>query len=364
MITIVGTGTDVPKNRVPTSLIAELIGTPIERLLRRKRETTEPETWLIEKTGIRERRTHIAPEELTWRIAHDYSIEVESAERAIRKALKNARAHMPRFSTRHLSAVYVLSSTQQPNSVYNKKYATALHRLLRLRPHQIVHEYIAGCAGALEALSQVYKTLEAGESAVIVASSFASQYAQHYEHYNRVGAWLSLALFGDGAGAMVVTNTDEQYPGCLRIDTVSKLQFSDVQLVDITMQNVDGIILPVYTLNGSVIKTHYSQMMNAVLANLGKRSTAGMSMPSSIKKGYFIGHAANLRLIVNWAEAAMIETAGVPALVDQYGNLGAATIMVTLADFLPSEHIAAGTAVTLVAVGAPNVGVGIATTVL
>ncbi len=93
-----------------------------------------------------------------------------------------------------------------------------MHRRLGLRTDSIPLEMDAGCGGAVHAMVLGAHML-AGvgmDNMLLVASNVPSRYYGDWESYVAADVWLSMYIFGDGAGAVLLRRS-EHIPSCSQI---------------------------------------------------------------------------------------------------------------------------------------------------
>src|SRR5204862_4179441 len=108
-----------------------------------------------------------------------------------------------------LAGLWYVSCTQSQNEQHFSRLALGLHARLGLRADAFAIELDAGCGGAVHAIAIAAAQMQGAELeyVLVVASNMASQFFRSWETYAQNGAWLSMYIFGDGAGAAVLRQT-------------------------------------------------------------------------------------------------------------------------------------------------------------
>ena len=161
--------------------------------------------WAFTKLGIKERRlmTRLAPD-TGYPLAE--ADELDMAEKAARKALANAC-----LRPKDIDGIWYVSCTQRGHERHHfSTSAFELHRKLGLRETAVPLEMDAGCGGAVHAIVSASKMLagDGMESMLIVASNAPSRYYVDWASYVSNDVWLSMYIFGDGAGATVLRRSE------------------------------------------------------------------------------------------------------------------------------------------------------------
>ena len=137
-------------------------------------------------------------------------------EVALRRALE-----MSGLDASSLDAIYLVTTT--PDQVNFCHDAVQLHRRLGCRPdtHALVVD--SGCGGALYVVDMARRMIlsDTARTIAVVASTFASAYVDReiftcaMPENQRINAFLSMYMFGDGAGALILRGDDRPGVGIL-----------------------------------------------------------------------------------------------------------------------------------------------------
>ncbi len=163
-------------------------------------ESPKDAKWLLEKTGINAHSLNFNPA-TGKKITNENSLDY--AEHAAREALENL--NIDSWLIDHLCL-----ATCTPANLHFSGDAIELHRRLGLRPDAAIDQVDGGCAALAKAfqLIQVYANASTKQKhyALIVATNDVASFIDKYRYRANRGddAWLSPAIFADGAGAMIL----------------------------------------------------------------------------------------------------------------------------------------------------------------
>jgi 3-oxoacyl-[acyl-carrier-protein] synthase III len=268
---ILGLGTALPETVVPTSEIAARLG-------------VEPE-WIVSRTGIEERR-HAAPE---LRLG-------ELAARAGEAALGDAGVGAEDVD------LVVVATVSADDLMPSAASAVAGHLGCR-RAGSV--DVAAACTGFLSALSLAAGQVESGRAGtvLVVGAEILSRLTDH-------GDRRTAALFGDGAGAVVVgPATGEAGIGPIVLGTEPQRDL-------LFMSRERGLI----EMEGHEVFRHaVARMVEA---------TRTVCDPAEID--LFVYHQANARILRAVAARLDIDPARVVNAIDRHGNTSAASIPLAL----------------------------------
>ncbi|MDD4663974.1 MAG: ketoacyl-ACP synthase III [Caldisericia bacterium] len=206
----------------------------------------------------------------------------------------------------------------------------------------------AGCTGFLHALSIATQFLNAGlyTSALVIGSDTITRYTDFSDRSTAV-------LFGDGAGAVLITTKGASKPMVL-----AEIHGSDSSGADKLYLSGGGSAHPINVhsiknhenvlyMNGKEIFKFAVKISDTILDYLFLQT--GLT-PDHID--HFLFHQANYRIIESAANRLHIPESKLIVTIDEYGNTSSATIPMSLSVSADSGKIVAGQKIVLVAFGA------------
>ena len=276
--------------------------------------------WIVERTGIRERRFATQEQALT-----------DIAAPAVRDALANAGVDAS-------SIDLIVVATVTPDMMFPTSSALLADELGM--PDAAAYDLLAGCTGFMYALAQAYGMVSSGLSrrALVVGGDILSKILDWHDRS-------TLVLFGDGAGAVVV-------------EPVDKGGFMGFEL------GADGGGGENLWLPGSGSR-HFDDADKLVKMNGPEVfKFATRVMVSSAEKildecgvtvdevDVYVPHQANKRIIDHAARKLGIPEEKVVVNVDKYGNTSSGSIPLALADAAQDGRLREGELVLMTGMGA------------
>jgi 3-oxoacyl-[acyl-carrier-protein] synthase III len=288
-------------------------------------DTTD--SWIRERTGIRERRIADA----------DTSAAFMGAE-AARRAMAKAGVEEGEVDV-------IIVSTATPDRLLPST-ACDMQALLGCS-NAMALDVSAACSGWLYALSlaEGYLTAGRGEIALVVAAEKMSAIVDWTDRSTCV-------LFGDGAGAAVLR------PATGERGIISSYHRSDGHLGDLLYRPGGGATVP---MDAGVLerRDHLLKMAGREVFKNAVRSMAEASDNALQRAGLtgadidlMVPHQANVRIIEATARYAGIPMDKVFVNVDRFGNMGSATIPVALDEAIEAGLVQPGSHVLAAAFGA------------
>jgi 3-oxoacyl-[acyl-carrier-protein] synthase-3 len=305
-IGITGLGVHVPEKVVTNDDLAKLVDTSHE--------------WIVERTGIHERRFAEQGEALT-----------DIARPAALRALEQAGAEPS-------SIDLVLCATVTPDMMFPTSSALLADELGM--PDAAAFDLLAGCTGFVYAIAQAYGMLASGlcRRALVVGGDVLSKILDFDDRS-------TLVLFGDGAGAVVM-------------EPVERGGFLGFEL------GADGGGGENLWLPGSGSR-HFAEPDKFVKMN-GREvyKFATRVLVSSAEKlldelgltvddvDVYIPHQANIRIIDHAARKLGVPPEKVVINVQRYGNTSSGSIPLALADGIADGRVRPGAKVLMTGMGA------------
>ncbi|MFD9903152.1 beta-ketoacyl-ACP synthase III [Streptomyces sp. NPDC059063] len=282
--------------------------------------------WIRTRTGIRQRHV-VAPGEATGDLA------VEAGARALKSAGRE-----------HADAVVVATST--PDRLCP---ATAPDVASRLGLRGVAaFDVGAVCTGFVYALATGAGLIaaDAAESVLVIGADAFSTILDPRDRTTR-------AVFGDGAGAVLLRAGGREEPGVLRGVTLGS-DGSRSELIEIpgggSRQRSTGRRVTqedlYFTMQGRAVFSEAVQRMAASARESAER--IGWPLRSVDR---FVPHQANARIIAALAERLGVPTGAFASNIDRVGNTVAASIPLALADDVASGRIRAGDRVLMTGFG-------------
>ncbi|MEU7145393.1 ketoacyl-ACP synthase III [Nocardia sp. NPDC046473] len=310
---ITGTGSYVPSRVLSNGEIATRLGIT--------------EDWIVEKTGIRERRV-AAPDEATSDLA------TKAAEQALASA---------GLVPDDIDLIILATSTpDQPMP------ATACLVQANLGASRATAMDVnAVCTGFIYGFSVARSMLLADpgiRNALVIGADTYSRILNYDDRSTAV-------LFGDGAGAVVITKTDTDS------DVIASFLGSDGTKADYIQIPGGGSRRPA---SCETVSTgdHYFAMRGretrmTVAENLPRLTDRIMELGGFgwTDVDHVVPHQANGVMLSAWSDAVGLRPGVLRKTVERYGNTGAASVPLTLDDTVRQGMISPGDLVMLFAVG-------------
>lgn len=302
---IAGTGSALPRTIVTNAELAARVDTSDE--------------WIVERTGIRQR--HIAkPDETTATLGAD----------AARAALAAAGLEPDDIGM-------IVLATATPDNTFPAT-ATKVQALLGI-DDCVAFDVGAVCSGFLYALTVADTMLRAGQAkhALVIGA----------ETFSRILDWddrTTCVLFGDGAGAVVLSSEAGGNRGVLASKLHAQGKYGDMLYVD-GGPSTTGTVGHV-RMHGREVFRHAVTNLAAVLGEV--LDEAGLA-PDAID--WVVPHQANLRIIDATARKLNLAPGRVVVTVDRHANTSAASVPLALDVAVRDGRIKPGDLVALEAMG-------------
>jgi 3-oxoacyl-[acyl-carrier-protein] synthase III len=304
---IAGSGSFMPKSVISNEELASLI----------KKEDKGAE-WAHERLGIDQRRfmTRLDSE------GHprQRSDELDMAEEASRLAISNAG-----LNTDDIDAIWYISCTQKgPARHHFSSSVFTLHRKLGLRAESVPLEMDAGCGGALHVMALASSFIENGtfKNVLVVAANGPSRYYNDWEQYRDANVWLSMYIFGDGAGAVVLGRSDDLLSQSTVLSSHLGVDPSEALM---WYEPWEGSKEPLYVIDARGVALGFGKYAKLALQGLKNKYHFEYS---DISRFYF--HQVNGKVLTKFVESESIPLHRVAMHVSRYGNIAAAATLVLL----------------------------------
>ena len=304
-----GTGSYQPENRVPNDALSQFVDTNDE--------------WIRTRSGIEERR-FAAPGET------NASMAVKAAKNAIDAAGLDAG---------DIDIIIVATSTADTNFPAMASY---VQRDVGAKPGGVAFDVNAACAGFMPALVTAEALLSKGRghNALVIGSARMSALLDMSDRSTMV-------LFGDGAGALVLSaaSADGYDAGLIDASIHSR---GDLAGILETKSRPDGISrFDAIHMNGREVFRHAVEKMTAATRDI--IATNGYEIADV---DWVIPHQANLRIISAVADKLAIPSERIIKTVQKQANTSAASIPLALDAAVRDGKLTRGQLVAMVALGA------------
>ncbi|MDM5175798.1 ketoacyl-ACP synthase III [Massilia sp. DJPM01] len=310
---IIGTGSYLPAKRVSN-------GDLTEQLAAKGIETSDE--WIVSRSGISNRH-YAAPDELSSDLA------VAAAIKALEMAGKHAE---------EIDLVIVASSTPDFHGSFPST-ACIVQRKLGMHNNSAAFDVQAVCSGFVYAVSVADAFIKSGAHKTVLVIG-AEVFSRILDFNDRT----TCVLFGDGAGAIVLTASDQ--PGILSTKLHADGRYSDILSVPGTLAG--GVIAGsgfLYMDGPAVFKlavTVLEQVANEVLEH---------AQMTADQVDWLVPHQANIRIMKSTAKKLGLPLDKMVVTVDQHGNTSAASIPLALDIAVRDGRIKAGDNVMMEGVG-------------
>ena len=280
-------------------------------------ETTHE--WIVERTGIRERR-----------IAARHETASSMAEAAARQAIEAAGIEPDQIDL-------IIVGTGTPDRVFPSTACLLQHRLGLRRG--AAFDVQAACSGFIYALSVADQFIRAGNArhVLVVGSELNSRLVDWTDRTTCV-------LFGDGAGA-VVLQAGEQ-PGILATDIHSDGRHVDILCVPGHIHGGAVTGDPFLRMDGQAVFKFAVRVLDEVA-----RETLALCGMQPGNVDWLIPHQANVRILEATAKKLGLDSSHVVVTVDRHANTSAASVPLALDVAIRDGRIKAGQKVLLEGVG-------------
>jgi 3-oxoacyl-[acyl-carrier-protein] synthase III len=305
-VSITGLGAKVPDRIVTNDELAQYVDTTNE--------------WIIERTGIRERRMASKEEALS-----------DVALPACRDALAQAR-----IEGKDVDLLIVATVT--PDMMFPSTGAILADKLGAVAA--AAYDLSAGCTGFMYALAQAYGMIAGGlaKRALVVGGDLLSRILDWEDRS-------TLILFGDGAGAVVLEAAPQ--PGFLGFELGADgagganlwLPGSGSRLFDDPDQYVK--------MNGREVYKFATRILVQSAQDLLERCGVAIE-----EVDVYVPHQANIRIIDHATKKLGVPSERVVINVDRYGNTSSGSIPLALADAAAAGRLEPGKLVLMTGMGA------------
>ncbi len=312
-VKIAGFGKGLPEKIIKNSDLEEILDTSDE--------------WISSRSGIKERRIISSDETGT-----------SLAVKASLKALENAGINPEEIDL-------IICATSIPDNLYPSTSCEIQKELNCV--NAAAFDVTAACSGLIYGLNVARSFIASGtyKKILLTAADVHSRFVNWEDRSTCV-------LFGDGAGAMVVTRSDEEHDDILYINMESDGTRSDELKIPLTGKNCplvepNTVADPYVYMNGREI---YKFAINTVPESIKKAvEGAGVNIEDI---DCFVLHQANIRIIESIADKLGVEREKFFVNLQKYGNTSAASIAIALSEAVDEKVIKPSSLVVISGFGA------------
>jgi 3-oxoacyl-[acyl-carrier-protein] synthase-3 len=298
-------GAYVPKNVLSNEDLEKMVDTTDE--------------WIVKRTGIKER--HLAAE-------NEYTSDMGA---------KAAKIAIDRAGIQSEEIDLVLCATVTPDYFNMPSTACIISDKLGIKNVQ-AFDISAACSGFVYALSIAKAFIESGMKKNILVIG-AEKFSSIVDYTDRS----TCILFGDGAGATVISATDNKDEAFIDVHASADGSYADFLVtpapgcVNPASQKVIDEGLHFVQMKGNeTFKLAVKTLTKDVKEILEKNQIASEDIP------HFVPHQANYRIIKAVGDALKMREEQVVVTVHKYGNTSAASIPMAINDIWESGRLKKG----------------------
>jgi 3-oxoacyl-[acyl-carrier-protein] synthase-3 len=275
--------------------------------------------WILKRTGIKERH-----------IAEDNEVTSDMATKASKIAIKRAGLELEDIDL-------VVCATVTPDYFNMPATACIISDKLGIKNVQ-AFDISAACSGFVYALSIAKAFIEAGMKKHVLIIG-AEKFSSLVDYTDRS----TCILFGDGAGAAVISTTRNKDEAIVDIHASADGSYADFLVtpapgsVNPASQKVIDEGLNFVQMKGNeTFRLAVKTLTKDVKSILAKNSIDSKDIP------HFIPHQANYRIIKAVGDALKMTKEQVVVTVEKYGNTSAASIPMAINDIYESGRLKKG----------------------
>ena len=311
---IAGVGYSLPETVVTNDDLTKLYDTSDE--------------WIYTRTGIKERRVVSGKQ-------NAIDLGLEAAQRAIEKSGIDPE-----------EIDLILAASSAPPDLY-PAIACHIHERLGIQRQIPAFDITAACSGLIYGLSIAKAYIACGmyKNILIVATDNNSRLVDWTDRGTSI-------LFGDGAGAVVVTQAEDGIDDIIAIDIKADGNYGN--LIELSYDGKNCPLVEQYEpkpqgirMNGRGVYTFVAKILPKYVEEL--LENAGMKAEDI---DYLIPHQANIRIIQAVQERLGYSDDKVVTNIKYYGNTSAASIPIALAESVEKGNVKLGTTAILCGFGA------------
>ncbi len=284
--------------------------------------------WIYTRTGIKERRV------------------VSGEENAIDLGFDAAKKAIEKSGIAPDDIDLILAASSAPPDLY-PAIACHIQSRLGIKKYIPAFDITAACSGLIYGLSIAKAYIASGmyKNILIVATDNNSRLVDWTDRSTSI-------LFGDGAGAVVVTQAEDGIDDIIAIDIKADGNYG--HLIELAFDGQNCPLVEQYQpkpkgikMNGRGVYTFVAKILPHYVEEL--IANAGMKAEDI---DYLIPHQANIRIIQAVQERLGYPDEKVVTNIKYYGNTSAASIPIALAESVEKGNVKLGTTAVLCGFGA------------
>jgi 3-oxoacyl-[acyl-carrier-protein] synthase-3 len=275
--------------------------------------------WIVKRTGIKER--HLAAED-------EYTSDMGA---------KAAKIAIDRAGIQSEAIDLVLCATVTPDYFNMPSTACIISDKLGIKNVQ-AFDISAACSGFVYALSIAKAFIESGMKKNVLVIG-AEKFSSIVDYTDRS----TCILFGDGAGAAVISATDNRDEAFIDVHASADGSYADFLVTPapgainpVSQKVIDEGLNFVQMKGNETFKLAVKTLTKDVKEILAKNDIASEEIP------HFVPHQANYRIIKAVGDALKMREEQVVVTVHKYGNTSAASIPMAINDIWESGRLKKG----------------------
>jgi len=284
--------------------------------------------WITKRTGIKER--HIAAD-------NEFTSDL---------GLKAAEVAIQRSGIELADIDMVITATISPDYFCMPSTATVIANKLGIK-NATAFDVTAACTGFIYILSIAKAFIESGmkKNVLIIGAEKLSAITDYTDRGTCI-------LFGDGAGAAIISATDKKEEAIIDVHTGADGEYADLLMTPNggTGSAPDSLDAEAGTCYMQMKGNETFKVAVRTLTNDVREILQDNNMNSEDVK-HFIPHQANLRIIKAVGDALKMRDDQVVVTVDKYGNTSGASIAMAMNDLYESGGLKKGELMLLDAFG-------------
>jgi len=275
--------------------------------------------WILKRTGIKERR-----------IADENEVTSDMATKASEIAIKRAGLEKEEIDL-------IVCATVTPDYFNMPSTACIIADKLGIKNVQ-AFDISAACSGFVYAISVAKAFVESGMKKHVLIIG-AEKFSSIVDYTDRS----TCILFGDGAGAAVISATENRDEAIIDVNASADGSYADFLVTPapgsvnpLTQKVLDEGLNFVRMRGNETFKLAVKTLTKDVKDILAKNGIESKDVP------HFVPHQANYRIIKAVGDALKMTKEQVVLTVDKYGNTSAASIPMAINDIYESGRLKKG----------------------